>query len=159
MDWIVYVVIFVLVVIFVRRLLPSPKNLGAATNALLAEHYLQSIELVPENPFTTELGNGIVNVFRLSGFPNIDDSAVFEKFNNSNRFVQLLLIAMALNEFGNQPKLQNEFWHPVKNPFATNLENSSHVDAVKGRLLSTHDADVHISENKLHLDEKGLVGN
>lgn len=156
MDWLLYLVVAVVVIIAIKKMIPSPKKLDAATNALLAEHLLQYVELVPENSFAKELRDKIVDVWRLSGFPSIKDSAVAESFNNESRFAQLNIIAQAFNELGIYPMLPNEFWHPVSNPFIPGLDDDDHIQAVMKRLQSNHGVNLQIPSGRFQMKEWGL---
>lgn len=135
---------------------PSPMTLNAATNALLAEHFLQYVELVPENPFAKRLMDKIVDVWRLSGFPSIKDAAVAESFNNESRFAQLNIIAMALNKLGQHPMLPNESWHPVSNPVIPGLDDDAHIQAVAKRLQLNHGVNIQIPSRRFQMKEWGL---
>ena len=64
-----------------------------------------------------ELRDKIVDLWRLSGFPSMEDSDVVAIFNIDSRFEQLNIFAMARNELGHRPMLQNESWRSVRNPF------------------------------------------
>ena len=156
MAWLFYLIIAVVVVISIKIILPSPKKLAAATNALLAEHILQHVELTPDNPFAKELRDKIVDVWRVSGFPNIEESMVVDSFNRRSRFVQLNIIAMAFNELGHDPMLPNEIWHSVSNPFVPGLDNDAHVQAVVKRIQSNHGIYLQIPSRRFQLKEWGL---
>lgn len=156
MNWIIYAVIAIALIFIFKRLLPSPKSLNAATNALLAEHLLRRVELVQENQFAKELGEQIINVWRLSGFPNITDSAAIDSFNEESRFVQLNIIAMALNELGHSPHIANEYWQAVSNPLLANLGDDAHISAVSRRLKSNYGEDITIPERQFKLVSWGL---
>jgi hypothetical protein len=134
-----------------KKLLPSPKKLNAATNALLAEHSISLIELVGENPFVKELKSGVVSAWRHSGFPNMNEEYIYERFNSFTRFQQLNILAMAFNELNQAPMLQGEFWQNVKNPLLPNLEDKQHINSVAARLKSKHGVDIHIPEEKLNI--------
>ncbi len=116
MKTILFSIGLIIIIWQLRKLLPSPKKLNAATNALLAEHYLSLIELVGENPFVEELKHGIVSAWHNSGFKNLSEDTVYEQFNQCTRFQQLNIIAMAFNENNINPSLNGEIWREVKNP-------------------------------------------
>lgn len=63
MSWLTYTLLAVVALFLLKKMLPSPRKLGAATNALLAEHLLQHVEFVPENPFARELKQAVINVW------------------------------------------------------------------------------------------------
>lgn len=156
MDWALYFLIAVIIGIFIKRIILMQTNFGPASNALLAEHYLSTIALDLDYTFSKELGKEIADICRLAGFPMAKDSLIFRQFNRSSRFQQLLLIAMALDKIDHQPKLPNEYWHSVRNPFKSGIENKSRLDAVAQRIASTHNIVIRVRSNKFHLDGHGL---
>ena len=136
-----------------KKSFPSPKVLNAATNALLAEHYISLVELVGENPYVNELKSGVVKAWRHSGFPNMKEEDIYEQFNHSTRFQQLNILAMACNELNQDPMLPGEFWQSVKNPFLPELDDKHHLKSVAARLKSKHGVDIQIPEVRLNLYE------
>jgi hypothetical protein len=155
MAWILYVIVAILLIAIIKRVFPSPGKLSIATNALLAEHVLTMVELVPENPFTGRLKNTIVDVWRSgSGFSSMTEESIVERFNSEPRIVQLNFVAMALNELGHEPLLPNEPWHSVVNPFIP--VNDSHVAAVRRRLQAAHGVDLNIASLPLKMTKDGI---
>ena len=155
MNWVFYVILAVVAAIILKRLLFSSKQFGAAKNALLVEHQLRYIELVPQNPFTGELKDAVIRVLRVSGFPRITEEDVRDHFNRSTRIAQLSLLAMALNELGHQPMLGNEFWHPVRNPFR--VVDEAYLSAVTSRLKYAHGIDISIRAKPLTMTDWGIT--
>ena len=133
------------------KLKPHKAKHAAATNALLAEHVLGYIEIVPENPFVGELKNAVVQVWRYSGFPNMTVDQVCDRFNSMTRFQQLNFLAMAFNELGHHPMLENESWRPVKNPLLGGLDDPANIEAASIELLSKHGVEVRIPNEVLDI--------
>src|SRR5689334_14788178 len=88
----------------------------AAVNALMAEHGLGLIELVPQNPFAAQLGSAVISVLRLGSRTPFDEDRWKGMFNREKRSTQLNIVAMALNHLGHSPMLPGESWRTVKNP-------------------------------------------
>ena len=98
---------------------------SAALAALLAEHNLGYIELVPQNPFAKELKEGIISAFRAGDRTHFDQDWWVSTFNASSRSVQLNFVALGLNELGHRPILEG-VWPRVRNPMVlNNIEKSS----------------------------------
>ncbi len=135
--------------------LPGQEKFAAATNAILAEHLLFTVELVPQNPFAKFLMDQIISVCQASGVGNTGAVAI-DFFNARSRFEQLNLIAMALAELDQVPMLGREVWVPVRNPFTAALNNEGHVRAVKARLKSAYGVDVEFRRGKFRIERWGL---
>ena len=151
MKIILFTIGLIIFIWLVKKSLPSPKVLNAATNALLAEHSISLIELVGENPYVKDLKSGIVNAWRHSGFPNMKEEDIYEQFNHCTRFQQLNILAMAFNELNHDPMLPGEFWQFVKNPFLPDLDDEHHLKSVAARLKSKHGVDIQIPEQRLNI--------
>lgn len=135
---------------------PRPKKFNAATNALLAEHLLGLVELVPGNPFSKEIADTIVRLLLSSNlWTSRDDVVAF--FNSEPRFTQLNVIAMALNELGHMPLLSKEIWQPVKNPLLPDLADQRHIDAVAQRLNAKHSVSIAIPPRRFQIVDWGLA--
>jgi len=132
--------------------LPGKKKYDAATNALLVEHALGSIEFIPENPFAQQLKAAIVQVQRYALHRNVPEQKVYSDFNSYTRFQQLNIIAMAFNEVGIEPVLHGEYWQPVKNPFLPNLDSPSHIRAVAERLARKHGTRIEIGTEPMNIE-------
>jgi len=139
-----------------------PSTHSAMTNALFAEHALSLIELVPENPFSTELGRQIVRTLQ-RGIPGqSSDREVITMFNCESRFVQLNIIAMAMNDLHQYPPLIGEHWQYVKNPFVFKFRpiKPDFFAGVSKRLFRKHGVSITISEDRqLQLTDQGLIDN
>lgn len=153
MKTITFIISLIAIIWLVKKSLPSPKILGAVTNALLAEHYLSLVELIGENPYVNELKSGIVAAWRHSGFPNMEEEDIYAKFNRCTRFEQLNILAMAFNELNDEPMLADEFWHSVKNPFLPRLDDEQYLKAVADRLKAKHGVDIHIPQERLNISD------
>lgn len=127
------------------------KKIAAAYNAVLAEHKLGLIELIPLNPFSMELVDALVAAWRHSGFPKDERDYVLSRFNRCSRFQQLNLLAMAFNELGINPDLPGEFWRNVKNPFQAKLESQRHIDAVISTIKFQHGVCVTIPNEPMNI--------
>ena len=127
----------------------GPKRFSVANNALLAEHILPHLT----SDMILQLKEQIFYIFRAGGFPNITDEFVVEKFDSSERVVQLNCIAIALNDLGVQPNLENEFWLEVRNPFRADETSYSEFKSVRRRLNLMHKIDIEIKQERLVFNE------
>ena len=129
---------------------------SAALAALLAEHDLGYIELVPQNPFAKELKEGVISAFRAGDqTPHFDQEWWVGKFNTSSRVVQLNFVALGLNELGHRPMLE-EVWPRVRNPMVlNNIEKK--LDKAAGYIEWRHGKCVRLRESRLSLDDWGLA--
>jgi len=121
---------------------------GGATNSLLVE--LVMPRLTPQQKAQLKLQ--LVEIFRKGGFPQIQPEAALEKLNRSMRVTQLNFLALAMNELGYKPPLNNEFWHEVRNPFDPNLADDSSIWSVAKRLKSTHGVNVNVGREPINFD-------
>lgn len=156
MTWWIYLIAGVVIVGIARSLLPKPRDFAAPTNALLAEDLLGTADLSPGTPLSNAFSDAIFNLWREAGVSSMSKSRAIERFNESPRFVQLNLLAMVLNDMGQQPRLRGEQWMPVRNPFMPGLDNRAHLDAVARRLKARHGVVLSIPDERLRLTESGL---
>ena len=136
-------------------LFKSP-SYSAALAALLAEHDLGYIELVPQNSFAAELKDGIISAFRVGARQGrrFDQQDWINTFNHSNRLVQLNFVAFGLNELGHDPML--EAWPRVNNPMMlNNIEGK--LDQAQRYVKRRHGALVTIRNSQLELKDWGLA--
>jgi len=150
LQWLIPALSVIGIIFVVRRLLPNKKKLAAATNALLAEYDIGLIELIPANPFAQELKNAIATVWQVSGFPSTSREEALRDFDSRSRFIQLNIIAMALETMGHQPMLPGEAWQYVRNPFVGGLEDPRYVDLAAGMIKKDHGVDIQISNESLN---------
>lgn len=131
-------------------------SFSAALTALLAEHDLGYIELVPQNSFAKELKEGIIGAFRVGAREGhrFERQWWIEKFNGSSRLVQLNFVAFGLNELGLDPLLE-EYWPRVQNPMVLNIERK--LDKAKRYVERRHGTRIQIRESRLRLEDWGLV--
>lgn len=130
---------------------------SAATNAILAEHTLGLVELVPENPFAKRLKDQVIDVWRRMGFPNMTEDQVAQSFNGLTRIGQLNILAIAFAELGDRPYLPGESWQYVRRPLL--MEDEAHVRAVAARMKSKHGVDIHIPTERFQIVDWGIVDN
>lgn len=155
MTWIVYLAVAALIFVALRGLLPSPLQLNAATNALLAEHLLQFVELVPENTFAAELRDRVIVVWsRISGKENLPADRAAHEFNSSERVVQLNVLAVALHSLKHTPMLPAERWCQIRDPFKAPSEK--HIEAVRKRLAAKHGVRIELSKRPLQIVSWGI---
>ena len=159
-KWIGWLVLLAVSVFVLRRwgrsLLPFRKELAAATNALLTEHYLATQDLAVVSPFSKTLADGVFDVCRASGFPNAAEEAITRQFNRRDRFTQLNVIALALHHAGMPPLLPQEFWRPSRNPFLAKSDPGS-ISAVSARLLHDHGVKIDIANIPLRFVDGHIV--
>ena len=131
---------------------PSAK---AAVNALLAEHCLNQIELVPENPQSNVLRIALKNVFRSAGGAPYDDEYWVNMFNAEDRTIQLNLVAMALNELGQHPSVQRTNWRQVANPLVLH-DVRQHIVNARAEIARKYGPSIALKSGKLKIFEWGL---
>ena len=130
---------------------------SAALAALLAEHDLGYIELVPQNSFAAELKDGIISAFRVGAREgrHFDRQDWIDTFNHSNRLVQLNFVAFGLNELGHDPKLERA-WPRVNNPMVlNNIEGK--LGQAQRYVKRRHGKLVRIRNSRLELKDWGLA--
>jgi hypothetical protein len=129
-------------------LLPLSKELAAARNVLLAEHYLAAHDVTAQSPFSKELADMVRDVTRASGFPNATDEFIAGTFNRDDRFRQLNMIALALYHADVEPPLPGEFWQPPRNPYVAKRHPGS-IEAISALLHRDHGVKIDIGETPL----------
>jgi hypothetical protein len=129
MSWLLWVGLLIAGVVVAKKLFLSPKDFGAATNALLAEHYLSNA--TPEAK--KRVAGLVMEVLKAGGFPNMPEDRLVGQFNRRERFIQLNVVALALERGGIHPRVQGEIWHSVRNPFQLNRVEAN-IQAVADRL-------------------------
>ena len=137
-------------------LFKSP-SYSAALAALLAEHNLGYIELVPQNSFAAELKDGIITAFRVGARDGhrFDPQYWIDTFNHANRLVQLNFVAFGLNELGHDPMLEGA-WPRVNNPLAlTNIEGK--LEQAQRYIKRRHGTLVRIRNSRLNIVDWGLA--
>lgn len=128
----------------------------AALNALLVEHDLGYIELIPENPFAAKLRNGIIDAMRVGSPTSFDENSWLATFNHAERVVQLNFVAFGFNELGMSPMLKGAEWQSVQNPLVirnieTNLDKAArYIQRKSGEI-------VRLRQSKLSLEKWGLA--
>src|SRR5579863_495473 len=151
LEWIVWLALVAAAIFLWRsRRNALPFRLAAATNALLAEHYLAAHDLALLSPFSKALADQVCDMCRASRFPNATDALIAEQFNKRDRFTQLNVIAMALHHGGVAPPLPWEVWRPARNPFVAKRDRGS-ISAVSVRLHRDHGVKIEIGETRLRL--------
>lgn len=134
----------------------SSEAYSAALNALLAEHDLGYIELVPENPFAARLKDGMMSAFKADTRLRFDEDWWVTTFNKESRIVQLNFVVMGFNELEMRPMLAGEDWQPVRNPLV--LRNIvSKLDKAGRYIARRHGKVVRLRTSKLALKDWGLA--
>jgi len=157
MSWLFWIVLAGGVLYFAFRGGKRASLADSVWNALLAEHVLGHIELVPDNPVAKKLADALAEVWRNSGFPNITTKAVRDSFNGHTRFEQLNLVAMAMDRIGIKPMLDGEHWRSVSNPFMPLSDNEDLIPYVAGQVRSKHGVSVRLGDTPLSIHEWGLA--
>ena len=130
---------------------------SAALAALLAEHDLGYIELVPQNPFAGELKEGIICAFRVGAREGnrFDRLWWINTFNSSSRLVQLNFVAFGFNELGRDPMLERA-WPRVQNPMVlNNIERK--LGQAQRFLERRYGKCIKIRDSRLRLEKWGLA--
>lgn len=132
---------------FLKSLFRGTKGFATATNAILAEYMLPTLETDVKDQVRAQ----ITHIFRAGGFPNLTDDFIYTKFNSESRPVQLNLIALALNDLGIQPPFEWESWHEVRNPFRRDIYDDADIEAVQARLSHQHRVHFQLPKESLHI--------
>lgn len=133
----------------------SSQDYLAALNAVLVEHDLGLIEIVPENPTAAELKDGVIAALRAGQRGRFDEEFWVNKFNHADRLVQLNVVALAFNELGEKPMLQGEDWQPVRNPFVLR-DIAGKISKATRAIERRHGRVVQIRASKLALQDWGI---
>lgn len=136
--------------------MPLQKELAAATNAVLTEHYLAAHDFTSVSPFPKTLANSVCAMCIASGFPNATEELIARQFNRHDRFAQLNVIAMALRHDGTEPPLPREYWLPLRNPFSAKRDPGC-ISAVSARLLHDHGIKIEIGETALRFVDGNIL--
>ena len=134
----------------------STQSYRAALNALLAEHDLGYIELIPENPFTARLRAGVIAVIKGRQPALSDDSSCVAAFNNAERVVQLNFVALGLKEIGMPPLFTGAAWQSVPKPFVAR-EIERKLDEAARYMEQKSGEIVRIKQSRLALEKWGLA--
>jgi hypothetical protein len=127
----------------------------AAVNALLTEHDLSLIELVPENSFVRKLRDGIHQGFLAGARGRRDDDWWLRTFNHAERVVQLNFVAIGFNELRMPPMLPREHWRPVRNPMVVRgVEHK--LPKARAYFQRAHGIDIQLRRSKLVILDWGL---
>ncbi len=155
MNTLIFYISILVILYTIYKIRKTWKNMGVVTNALLAEDYLALVELSDENRFSLKLREEILNVIRLSGFADMSDNKLLEVFNSHERNYQLNLVAMALERLGCDPRIDNEFWQEVTNPYILSQNKktiqsfSKRIERKTGRIISIKDTPIIITESSI----------
>ena len=133
------------------------QSYSAALAALLAEHDLGYIVLVPQNSFAAQLKEGIVRAFRVGAREGdrFDRQDWTDRFNHSSRLVQLNFVAFGLNELGHVPMLEGA-WPRVNNPTVLNNIEAK-LDQAQQYIKRRYGTLVTIRNSQLELKDWGLA--
>ena len=132
---------------WLRRFFLPRRDLAAANNALLAEHELSLVELVPENPFARQLAT---NILRTLTPLNDSDETLTREFNESTRMMQLVMVAHAFAHI-KPPSLEGESWHRVDDPFVADQVQYATINDFARRLRARHRVSITIPERRLEI--------
>lgn len=149
MEWYYWAALAVATAMVIRYMRRSGKGFAAATNALLAEHFLARHLHIDPN-FEPALVGAVHEVMRSGGFPGLSDKLVERFFNNSERFIQLNIIALAIERMGHLPPIEGEVWCSVRNPSVA-VYDKRDVLAVADRLRWKSKVSLSIGEEQLKM--------
>lgn len=155
MEWYYWAALALGALLIIRYVRRSSKGFAVATNALLAEHFLSG-RLHSDPSFRQALVVGIHDVLRAGGFPGASDDMVERMFNKETRFVQLNIIALALERMGHLPAISGEIWYAVRNPFIA-VYNLQDVQAVADRVRSKSGVSLLIATSSLCLSDGDIA--
>jgi hypothetical protein len=129
-----------------RGFVPRTKNLPGANNAVLAEHALSLVELVPENPFARELARTIIQTLRPL---TSSEDRIVKTFNGEKRLIQLNMISRAL-AYTQPPDLPGEDWLEVRNPFILQTADDE-IKLIATQLQKKHGVSVVIPQRRFKI--------
>ncbi|OQW34761.1 MAG: hypothetical protein A4E19_17750 [Nitrospira sp. SG-bin1] len=132
---------------FLSRLLDMPSFTGA-TNALLVELAL------PE--FTesqrSRLKGRVVDLYRTHKASNGSTEVMLAELNQTPRFFQLNMLALAMKDLGYPPPFKKEKLQKVKDPFDPKHADEYAMRAVARRLKWHYGVEVWIAEESISFD-------
>jgi hypothetical protein len=121
-----------------------PNSVLMARNALLAEHELRQVELVPENRLARLLATTIDDLLRSQG-------ERLSRFNSANRLTQLNIVARAFHQLRQDPSLRGEAWTPAVLVSANDLLQRLALEWLGRTLGRQHGVTITIPERRLQI--------
>jgi hypothetical protein len=132
---------------FLSKLLDMP-SFNGATNALLVELSLLEFTEVQR----THLKGRVLELYRTHRTADGTVEAVLTELNETPRFFQLNLVALAMKDLGYKPPLKKEKLQKVHDPFDPNHADTRALNAVARRLKWQHGIEIWIRDEPISFD-------
>jgi hypothetical protein len=132
---------------FLSKLLNMPSFTGA-TNALLVE--LALLEFTESQ--RTHLKGRVIDLYRTHRASDGSLEVTLVELNQTPRFFQLNLVALAMKDLGLKPPLKKEKLKNIRDPFDPTHADARALNAVARRLKSQHGIEIWIREEPISFD-------
>ena len=132
---------------FLSKLLDMP-SFNGATNALLVE--LALLEFTESE--RTHLKGRVIELYRTHRTAEGTEEVTLVELNQTPRFFQLNLVALAMKDLGYKPPLKKEKLKKVRDPFDPNHADARALNAVARRLKWQHGIEIWIREEPISFD-------
>ncbi|CUS34785.1 hypothetical protein COMA1_100007 [Candidatus Nitrospira nitrosa] len=132
---------------FLSKLLDMP-SFNGATNALLVE--LALLEFTESE--RTHLKGRVIELYRTHRTAEGTEEVTLVELNQTPRFFQLNLVALAMKDLGYKPPLKKEKLKTIRDPFDPNHADARALNAVARRLKWQHGIEIWIREEPISFD-------
>lgn len=132
---------------FLSKLLDMP-SFNGATNALLVE--LALLEFTESQ--RTHLKGRVIELYRTHRTAEGTEEVALVELNQTPRFFQLNLVALAMKDLGYKPPLKKEKLKTIRDPFDPNHADTRALNAVARRLKWQHGIEIWIREEPISFD-------
>jgi hypothetical protein len=132
---------------FLSKLLDMP-SFNGATNALLVE--LALLEFTESE--RTHLKGRVIELYRTHRTAEGTEEVALVELNQTPRFFQLNLVALAMKDLGYKPPLKKEKLKTIRDPFDPNHADARALNAVARRLKWQHGIEIWIREEPISFD-------
>lgn len=132
---------------FLSKLLDMPSFSGA-TNALLVE--LALLEFTESQ--RTHLKGRVLELYRMHRASTESVEVTLVELNQTPRFFQLNLVALAMKDLGLKPPLKKEKLKHIRDPFDPTHADGRALNAVARRLKWQHGIEIWIREEPISFD-------
>ncbi len=132
---------------FLSKLFDMP-SFNGATNALLVE--LALLELTESQ--RAHLKNRVLELYRVHRASTEPTEDTLVELNQTPRFFQLNLVALAMKDLGYKPPLKKEKLQKVRDPFDPTHADERALSAVARRLKWQHGIEIWVREEPISFD-------
>ncbi len=132
---------------FLSKLLDMP-SFNGATNALLVE--LALLEFTESQ--RTHLKGRVIELYRTHRASTESAEVTLVELNQTPRFFQLNLVALAMKDLGLKPPLKKEKLKHIRDPFDPTHADGRALNAVARRLKWQHGIEIWVREEPISFD-------